>query len=413
LAEAVTSDWNEHFQMTTVTQTHGAFPSPYQGQNSLSPGFEIPTSFTSTLFVGRKLWSDAYFFANPEESMGSGLSGTHGIAGFPNGEIYRVDDPSAKTNLSRLFFQQDFGLGGGKEQIEDDLNQFAAEKDVRRVSLVAGKFSLNDHFDGNSYSHDPRTQFLNWSLMDNGAWDYAADTRGYTWGIYSELHLEKWSLRLALVQVPKIANQLDMDGDIVHAHSGNLELEYRYKTGVVRLLGYMNQARMGNYRQSINLAINSGSPPDITQTEGYSTKYGFGLGFEHELTPELGIFSRIGWDDGATETWAFTEIDRTFSLGGVLKGISWHRPSDIVGLAFILNGLSKDHADYLSAGGVGFMVGDGALNYAPEQILEIYYRFKIIKEFAISPDFQFVRNPGYNADRGPVPIYALRAHFEI
>jgi high affinity Mn2+ porin len=421
-------DWSHHFQLTTITQTHFGFHSPYQGVNSLSSRYEIPSSVTSTIFLGHKLWRGAYLFVNPEESIGSGLSATHGIAGFPNGEIYRVDDPSPKTNLSRLFYQQEFGWGDESEKIEDDKNQFAAKKDVERATFIAGKFSLNDYFDDNAYSHDPRTQFMNWALMDNGAWDYAADTRGYTWGFYGELHLKYWSFRVAVVQVPAIANQLDLDGDIVHANAENIEMERRYALaghpGVVRLLGYVNHAHMGNYRQAIQQGLASGTTPDVTTTRAYSSKYGWGLNLEQEVTADLGVFSRIGWDDGATETWAFTEIDRDLSFGASLKGTSWRRADDTIGLAFMVNGLSKDHADYLSAGGNGFLVGDGPiagspsgggpyLNYAPEQIVEAYYSYKVFKPLSLTADFQFVNHPGYNSDRGPVPIYAFRMHFEI
>jgi high affinity Mn2+ porin len=411
------SDWNEHFQATSITQTHNAFHSPYSGALSVTPTYEVPTSGTATLFIGHKLWKDAYAFTNPEESMGGGIAQTHGIAAFPNGEIYRVDDPSPKTNLSRLFIEQDFGLGGEKEKLEDDINQFARSVDVERVILVAGKFSLNDYLDQNAYSHDPRTQFFNWALMDTGAWDYSADTRGYTWGIVTELHLTNWSYRVALVQVPKIANGMMLDGDLTRAHSENLEVEYRHKfsnhPGRVRLLGYMNQADMGNYRLAIDQAAANHVTPDITQTRSYSTKYGFALNIEQELTPDLGLFSRIGWNDGATETWAFTEIDRSFSVGLSLKGTRWHRADDVFGFAIIVDGLSKDHEDYLAAGGLGFIIGDGALNYAPEEIIETYYSYQLIKPLSLTLDLQGVNHPAYNADRGPLAIYGLRVHYEI
>jgi len=418
LAESLSdSSWSSHFQSTVITQSHGTFTSPYQGPNSLNPNFEIPTSITATLFVGRKLWQDAYFFANPEELMGSGLSQTHGIGAFPNGEIYRVDDPSPKINLSRLFFQQDIQLGGEKEIVPADLNQFAAEKTDHRFTLVAGKFTLNDYLDDNSYSRDPRSQFLNWALMDQGSWDYAADTRGYTWGIYGELHYPVWSLRLALVQISQVANGLDLNGDIIHANSENFEFEYRYNlngsSGKVRLLSFVNNATMGNYRQALNIAASTGSAPDITKTRNYSTKYGFGLNAEQALTADLGIFSRVGFNDGATETWSFTEIDRSFSVGASLKGVAWGRSVDTAGIALMIDGLSKDHADYLSAGGSGFILGDGLLSYAPEYITEMYYSYRLNPFMTLSPDFSYVKNPGYNSDRGPVTIYSLRFHLEI
>jgi high affinity Mn2+ porin len=411
------SDWTNHFQATTVTQARGRITSPYAAENSLAAGYENRTSLTATLFTGHKLWSGAYAIVNPEESAGSGLSGTHGIAGFPNGEIYRVDDPNPRINLARAFIQQDISLGGPTEKIEDDLNQFSATKAIDRVTIVAGEFSLNDYFDDNSYSHDPRTQFLNWALMDNGAWDYASDTHGYTWGLYLELHLTQWSVRFAAVQEPTVANQLDLDPHILKANSENAEVEYRYtiqeKPGKARFLFFTNHADMGNYQDSLNLAAQTHSLPDITQTRNYSTKWGMGLNFEQEVTSELGLFSRLSWNNGTTESWAFSEIDDAFSLGASLKGTPWHRPDDVTGLALVVNGLSHDHLTYLTAGGQGFMLGDGGLNYSPEEILEFYYLYKLSKPVGISPDFQYVRNPAYNADRGPAAVFALRLHYQI
>ncbi|MBC7397173.1 MAG: carbohydrate porin [Bdellovibrionales bacterium] len=410
-------EWSQHFQLTTVTQTHSGLHSPYSGPLSLTNRYEIPSSLTATLFIGHRLWQNAYAFVNPEESIGAGLNSTHGIAAFPNGEVYRVDDPSPKINLSRLFIQQDFNLGHEKEKIEDDANQFDQEKSIERITVVAGKFSLNDYLDGNSYSHDPRTQFFNWALMDTGAWDYAADTRGYTWGVMTELHLKKWSVRFALVQVPAIANGIALEGDLKNAHAENLELEYRYALlehpGKMRLLLFSNQARMGNYRTSIRQGLASAQSPDITDSRTFSSKTGFALNLEQEISSDLGTFARLGWNDGSTETWAFTEIDRSIAFGLSLKGSGWTRPSDVFGLAVMLNGLSKDHADYLGAGGLGFIIGDGKLNYALEQIIETYYSLQLFKSLSATADFQGVNHPGYNADRGPLAVYGFRLHFEI
>jgi high affinity Mn2+ porin len=307
-----------------------------------------------------------------------------------------------------------FGLGEETEHIDADKNQLRTDIPVRRITLAAGKFSLNDFFDNNTYSHDPRTQFLNWALMDNGAWDYAADTRGYTWGIYLEYNEAQWSVRAATAMEPKEANKLELDTNISQAHGDQIELEHRHRMGAhpgaVRLFGYRNNAHMGSYAETLS---NPAFGMDVTQTRAYRTKYGFGLNLEQELTSDLGVFSRIGWNDGATETWAFTEIDRTVSIGASLKGARWGRPDDVVGLALIANGLSKDHADYLSAGGYGFIIGDGRLNYAPEEILESYYSLQAFKSFAATADYQFVNHPAYNADRGPVHLIAGRLHYEF
>ena len=406
--------WNLHFQSTVVTQGHSNFSALYSGTNSISPSAETATSFSSTLYLGGKLGDHTEFYINPELLAGSGVSSTLGLAGAPNGEIYRVDDPHPEFNLSRIYLKEIVELGGGRETFDDDLNQLAASYDIRRVTISAGKFSLVDFFDHNRYSDDPRTQFLNWSIMYNGAWDFAADTRGYTWGAVLELFEPGWSLRYAIVQVPEEANQMKMDGNLAQAHSQNLEWEARYrissKPGALRVIGFANSAHMGNYRETI---INPVYQMNITQDRQYRVKYGFGTSLEQQFSPDFGGSLRIGWNDGSTETWAFTEIDRTASLVFSLKGSRWQRPEDNLGIGLVINGLSEDHADYLAAGGYGFIIGDGRLNYAPEEILEVYYAWNILKYFTWSPDFQFVNHPAYNQDRGPVYLFGIRLHFEI
>jgi len=384
---ALAEDWSIHLQATAIDQYHDDFPANYSGINSLSPSGEDKISFTSTLFIGRTLWQGGLLYFTPEVAGGSGLSGTHGTAGFPNGEIYRVSSPEAEVSISRVYLKEDLG---------------------DHLTFIGGKFSLNDFFDNNIYSHDPRTQFTNWSLMDNGAWDYAADTRGYTWGFMLEYHEPQWAVRYSSALEPQQANQMDMDMNINQAHGDNLELEIHYKIkdhpGAARLLGYVNHAYMGIYQPG---------ETDITQTRNYRTKYGGGINLEQELSSDFGAFFRAGWNDGKTESWAFTEVDETISGGISLKGISWNRIDDVYGLAFIINGISNPHADYLAGGGYGFIIGDGNLNYGPEQILETYYSYQVIKFFSASLDYQFVNNPAYNRDRGPVNIYSARLHLEL
>jgi high affinity Mn2+ porin len=415
--KAIADDWTVHEQFTSILQAHEPFHSPYAGPNSLFPESEGRTSVTATLFLGRKLWNGGALFVNPEVLAGQGFSRTLGLAGYPNGEIYRVDDPSPKIVLSRLYFQQVWALGQATERIESDQNQLAGAVAVDRLTFVGGKFSIVDFFDNNIYSHDPRTQFMNWSVFTNGTWDYPADTRGYTYGIYAEYNRSAWAVRAASVMEPRQANQLIMDPKVLSAHGDEIEFEYRYKTGdhsgKIRTLGWINHAHMGNYQAAMADAALTGTTPDIVATRTYSQKYGFGLNLEQELTRDLGFFSRAGWDDGRTETWAFTEIDRTVQAGFSLKGTSWSRPEDILASAIAVNGLSPDHRAYLAAGGVGFIIGDGQLNYAPEQIWETYYALKLCKRLTLTPDIQLVKNPAYNADRGPVVIGALRVHLEF
>lgn len=405
---------NLHLQSTAVSQEHGDFPSPYSGQNSLTPGADNQTSLTMTVFYGLRIWPGAEFYVNPELAGGSGFNKTTGIAGFPNGEIYRVDDAGPKWNLARLYLKQTFGLGGNQEQIKDDKNQLAETVDIQRITVAAGKFALNDFLDNNTYSHDPRTQFLNWALMDHGAWDYAADTRGYSWGIFFEYNQNKWAVRFASVMVPAQANQMGMDTNVPAARGDNLEFEYRYllseRPGIARLLLYENHANMGNYRTTINTPAFG---LDVTKSRSMSAKYGVGLNTEQVIASDLGSFLRASWNDGHTETWAFTEIDLSFSVGLSLRGSRWKRENDTVGLALIGNGLSQDHRDYLATGGYGFIIGDGKLNYAPEEIAELYYLFKIKDGLDLTGDYQFVQNPAYNADRGPVSIASMRVHYEM
>jgi len=408
--------WNLHAQATVIPQGHLAITSPYSlPGSSLSSQSELNTSVTSTLFTGAKLWSGMEGYLNPEVTAGSGISGVHGIAGFPNGEIYRVGDSAApRLALSRIYLRQTFGLGGEKEKIEGGPNQLASRQDISRVSVTMGKFSLNDAFDNNAYSHDPRSQFMNWALMDNGAWDYAADTRGYSWGFVVEFNQRDWAVRLASVLEPVSANMMELDTNISQAHGDNLEFEYRYdlwkRPGKARVLAFWNHARMGNYQTTLNdpsLGMN------VTNSRTYCGKYGFGLNFEQELTDDVGGFVRLGWNDGATETWAFTEIDQAMSLGVSIKGSLWGRPRDNLGIAYLWNSLSNAHANYLRAGGIGFMVGDGKLNFSPEQIIELYYALKPIEAISLSADLQQVFNPGYNQDRGPVTVISARVHAEL
>lgn len=404
-------------QATTVTQNHPFTPALSYSQADglgLLDRNETKTSLTATIFSGVRLSSTTEIYFNPEVIIGSGVSSSHGIAGFPNGEVYRVSTPDPKLNLSRLYLKQTFNIGDEKEEIAEGTNQVETTYSQQRITLVVGKFSLNDFFDNNSYSHDPRTQFLNWSLMDNGAWDYAADMRGYTLGFMVEYNQSDLAIRFAMATVPTRANQMPYDHNILQAHGDNLELEYRYQInanpGALRFLVFMNHAHMGDYKKAVQLSQLITKTPDITQTRSYTIKYGIGVNWEQALTSRLGIFSRWGWNDGKTETWAFTEVDATGSLG--LSWQPWQERDDRFGVAFIHNELSEDHKDYIKAGGRGFMIGEGGLNYSPEQIMELYYSLQL-KSFSASADLQWVHNAGYNADRKDVPLAALRLHYDF
>ncbi|MCQ6960540.1 carbohydrate porin [Mucilaginibacter aquariorum] len=408
--------FNVHFQQTVITQYKPGFSAPYTGNNSLLTGEETQTSLTTTLFGGARLWKGMEAYFNPEMSGGSGLSKTLGIAGFPNGETFRVGGAEPKIYIARLYFTQNFEWGNDKAYIEDDVNQLAGWKSKRYLKVTVGKFGMADFFDGNEFSHDARSQFMNWSLMDNAAWDYPANTRGYVFGAVAELGQPNWALRFGYTMTTTSANGAIWDERIGHANTQSLEYEKRYQLsghkGTLRLLAFRNNGKMGVYRDAIT---QNPTAPDVDATQAYGRhKYGFGISADQYLTNDFGVFAKASYNDGKTETWAFTEIDRSLSLGAVLKGTSWSRKDDELGLAFVGNGISKDHKDYLAAGGYGFIIGDGRLNYSTELIAEVYYKLNAYQhKLWLSPDYQFIANPAYNRDRGPVNVFSLRAHVEF
>jgi high affinity Mn2+ porin len=312
-----------------------------------------------------------------------------------------------------MFGRYTIGFGGDREKVEDGQNQLPGERDVNRLTVSIGKMSMTDLYDNNLYSHDPRTQFLDWALMYNGAWDYPANVRGYTYGMGIDYNTKNWAFRWGIFAEPAEANGAAFDPRVFNANGQAWELEERYllfeQPGKIRLMAYLNHAHMGNYADAV---AQTGSPPDITLTRSYRLKYGFLMNLEQQITANLGLWARLGWNDGHSESWAFTPIDETAALGFLLKGGRWRRPQDEVGVAYVFNGLSPEHQSYLAAGGLDFNIGDGALTYAPEGILELYYNLEIAKGIEFTFDFQEVSNPAYNRDRGPVSIGAVRMHVE-
>ena len=396
-----------HGQSTVVVQGHGAFESPYAGANSFQSRKETRTSFTGTLFLGWRAWSGGELYADAEAAGGQGVSHVLGLAGAPNGETYRVGDPELKVALARLYLRQTWDLGGTAQKVEPDANQLGGSQSSRRLSLWAGRFAVLDLFDPNAYAHDPRTQFLNWALMGAAAYDYPADTRGYTWGLAAELVLDEWTLRAGSFLEPREANMIAFDHQVSRAHGEVAEVQHDHGSGKIHLLLFSNRARMGSYRD----ALAQGAPPDITATRSPGrTKSGWALDLEQALSEDLGAFARLSRNDGRMETWAFTEVDRALSAGLQLAGTSWGRKADRLGLALAVQSLSPDHADYLRAGGNGFLLGDGRLNEGSERILEAYYSAAFGPHLALSLDAQRVWNPGYNRDRGPVDLFAARVH---
>jgi len=418
------SNWTYHFQTTVIAQKHAGFKSPYIGENSLVDTVEpAATSLTSTLFLGRRLWKGAAIYFNPEMSGGKGLSFTKGVAGALNGETYRVGATEPQVFVARAYLQQHFRIGAGDETIADNQNQLQDKVPASRITLTVGKFAVADFFDDNSYAKDPRTQFLNWSMWANGAWDYPADTRGYTYGMIAELIKPTWTVKFSTVAVPKIANYHLLEYKFPHAHSETLEFERKHRInnrdGAFRIIASYTQSRAPSYKQGLEaLQTNDSFILDVISGNSENTSYGgkklgLGFNFEQELSKDVGMFSRIGWNDGKYVSWAFTEIDETFNVGLSIKGNKWKRADDVVGIAAGMNGLSSQHEEFLSKGGYGFIIGDGKLNYAPETIVESFYNAKLFPWAWLTFDYQFVANPGHNKDRGPVHVFAVRMHIEL
>jgi high affinity Mn2+ porin len=410
--------WNLYYQATSVGMYHGAFRSPYVGPLSLQDDPERDVSLTTTLFFTAQLASNTVFVFNPEIAGGRGFSNVNGLANPPNGELPRVATATPKPYIARLFIQHDFALGSDMEHQDSDFNELAGARPTKRYSIYAGRFSLTDYFDNNAYTHDPRTQFLAWGVMYNGAWDYPADTRGYTWGIVQELHTQNWSFRYGIAAEPSAANGPRFDRRLFRDHGQVAEVERRYvirrRAGALRVLAYGNRARAGDYREALRLAAQTGTTPNVFLTDKIGTlKYGFGVSFDQALSNTVGVFTRLGWNDGKTQSYAFTAIDRLATGGISVKGTPWHRKDDIAATSFTASGASAVHREYLSAGGLDFLIGDGRLNYAPEYVWESYYAARVLPGFYTSFDLQRDTNPAYNHDRGPVMIYSIRLHIGL
>ncbi len=413
-----TENWNAKFQSTYVWQDKRPFSAAYSGPNSLSPDRELSYSFTATAFLGWRPWAGGELYFDPEAAQGVPLSNLTGLGGLTNGEMARTSGPTMKYYRARLFLRQTWGMGGGQEAVESGQNQLAGMVDKRRLVLTAGNLSVTDIFDTNTYNHDPRTQFLNWSIMTHGSYDFAADARGYTWGAALEWYHDDWALRAGRFIQPKLPNQQELDRDIFSHYGDQIELEHSHtlggQPGAVRLLAFHNRARMSRFQDALNLAASTGTTPDINAVRtGVQGKVGFGINIEQAVNDDVGLFLRASRADGQTETYAFTEIERSISGGALVKGTAWGRGGDTFGVAFARNGLSSVHRRYLEAGGIGFFIGDGRLNYRPEMIYETFYNIKLAKAVWITLDWQYIRNPAYNADRGPVNVGSVRLHTEF
>jgi len=406
-------------QSNFIFQTHPDFPALYSGPHSLGPRYEKATSRVLTLYTGVRLNNSTEVLVDIEEAGGAALSLGFGLAGDTNLDIVRNPLLSKAPYLGRGMIHKVFALS--KDKVENQRSQFSLFEELprRRLELRFGKFSMPDFFDLNSVGSDTHFQFTNWTIDNNGAYDYAADTRGYTVGLVADYEDRNWGFRFAEALMPKVANGIDLVWKPWQVHAENFEYELRRgmipgKAGVVRLLAYTNEANMGIYRDQILLAEQEGTTPVITDHPWHITrKYGFGINVEQNLTHYLTGFGRFGWNNGKTESFVYTEVDQTFTQGLGANGAWWHRKQDRAGIAFVTNAIKKDHQNYLAAGGLGFLLGDGRLNYGRENILETYYTAHVWRGIYVAPGLQHINDPGYNRDRGPLIVPAFRAHVEF
>lgn len=414
ITDPESSRWEIHGQSTFLPQGHPAFSAAYTGPNSLTTSPDLQETWSNSLYLNARLWDGGEVYFNPELLQGFGFNNTTGAAGFPNGEAQKSGFPYPHFNASRLFVRQTFGFGGEQEELASGQLQLAGKADISRLTLQAGKFSVVDVFDGNSYAHDPRKDFMNWSIWASGAFDYAADKLGLGYGATAELNQKQWALRAGYFLMDAASNSNNFDMNVGRRGGYVMELETRYslfgQPGKLRTLGFVNSAYSGSYRETLdNPLLNL----DISQTRRGRLKYGYALNVEQAITDDIGVFGRWSWNDGKNEIMAFTDIDRSLSFGTSIKGTRWGRPDDVVGIAGAVNGLSQDHRDFLAAGGLGPLVGDGALNYRRERVLETYYAYALNKALTFTADYQLIVNPAYNADRGPVSVFSGRLHGEF
>jgi high affinity Mn2+ porin len=405
-----------HGQFTYVEQESSRFNAPYRGPNSLSPGIGDET-VDATLYLGARPWSGAQVWVNGELDQGFGLDNTLGVAGFPSGEAYKVGKKQPYFRLPRAFLRQSIDLGGEAQTDQAAANLLAGSHTADHLVFWLGKFSVPDVFDANQYAHDPRGDFLNWAAIDAGTFDYAADAWGYTVGAAVEWYRGDWTGRAGLFDLSDVPNSPHLDPGF-HEFQSIIELEHRHEilgaSGRVLLTVFDSRGRMGLLDQAVEVAQGTGTVPDIAAARAYRGRAGASLGLEQKVVEDLGVFARVGKAGGNTEAYEFTDIDRTLSAGISLAGSRWHRADDTFGLAGINNAISASRQNYLKAGGLGILVGDGRLPHpGPEQIMESYYSAALWQFAHLSFDYQWINHPAYNRDRGPASVFAVRLHAQF
>lgn len=409
--------WAIHGQSTLVLQANARFHSPYEGPNSLDHRSNAKETFDATAYLGVRPWAGAEIWVDPEIDQGFGLSNTLGAAGFPSGEAYKVGKSSPYAKVPRWFLRQTINLGGERLKVDPDLNQLGGRQTKDRLVLTIGKFGVVDVFDTNDQAHDPRRDFLNWTAIDAGTFDYAANAWGYTYGAAAELYRGPWTLRAGLFALSDVPNSEKLDssfeqnelvGEIEHRHS------IRGQPGKLKITIYRNRGVMGAFEDAIRLAELTGEPADIAAVRRMQTRAGVSFNIEQEVSRAASLFVKGGIANGNLEPYEFTDVDRTIAVGMTFKGQAWGRADDQLGLVGVLNGISRVHERFLDLGGLGILVGDGQLPHpGAEEIVEAYYDLALSKGFHISIDGQFINHPAYNRDRGPVPLGAIRLHAQF
>ncbi len=414
---------NIHGQTTFVWQGYPSMRSPYAGPNSLPGSGQGRETTDATLFAGVRLWKGAEFWIDPEIDQGFGIGNTHGIAGYSSGEAYKLGSSYPYARIQRYFIRQTIDLGGDSEKVDADINQFADTRTANRLVLTAGKFSIVDIFDTNKYANNPKVDFLNWALINAGTFDYAGDAWGYSYGAAAEWYQGRWTLRAGVFDLSATPaggvsptafgldptfDQFQMVGEIEERH------DLFGQPGKLKITGFLSRGRAGSFQDAIALAQATGTAADVNAVRTYRSRPGVSVNLEQQVSDTVGVFARAGWADGNVEPWDFADIDRTVSAGVSLSGKQWGRPDDTVGIAGVVNGISSVHRQFLNDGGLGLLIGDGQLpHYGLEQIVESYYSYAVTSSTHLSADYQFINNPGYNADRGPVNVFSGRFHWQF
>jgi high affinity Mn2+ porin len=427
--------WNWHVQNTDIVQSDPGFPAKYSGPASLNSTGNVKETVSADLFAGVRLWRGAEAHMDGLMWQGFGLSTTHGIESFPDGDAYKKGTKIPNFMFARLFLRQTIGLGGEQEAVPDDQLTLAGKQDISRLTFTIGQFTPLDVVDHNTYAQDSHTQFMSWALMANLTWDYGQDTIGYTTGIAVELNQPNWALRYICFSMPPYQNFQNVGsgnsgddqyltwpargryGEFFHSWAMASEFERRYRIdahpGAIRFLAFLNEGSMASYHAATAILLAKGPEADISPAQAYQYKYGFGLNWEQEAAKNVGMFSRLGWNDGQTQAMEFSDANWTASIGASVKGEEWQRPGDTFGLAGIISGASRAQQNFRAAGGVGILDGDGALSYGSEKVLETYYDLPIWETVHAAVDYQFISNPAFNRDRGPVSVFLGRLHWEL